>query len=246
MKNTIKFDRIIQMAHARIEPLSEKEKNELKEQLDHGKGDLVTKEQLNMYLYKYGEIHQAKLNRAFNHIPRKLWIESDISVVDYGCGQGVAEMVLSDYLQTLHIDNDIIKDIILVEPSRPSLVECVNYLNMFYCHSEIKPFCINVSQINQDQIRPESNFVLHVFSNVIDLPEFNINHVAEMLNDDVSHNNIIICVSPFYKEDSRGKRMDTFGQLLRHYRQIYKFQRHIDEWKNDYSCQIQIFMSSYY
>ena len=31
MKNTIKFDRIIQMAHARIEPLSEKEKDELKE-----------------------------------------------------------------------------------------------------------------------------------------------------------------------------------------------------------------------
>ena len=114
-----------------------------------------------MYLYKYGEIHQAILIRAFNHIPRKFWIESDISVVDYGCGQGVVEMVLSDYLQTLHIDNDIIKDITLVESSRPSLVECVNYLNRFYCDSEIKPLCINVSQINQDQIRPESNFVLH-------------------------------------------------------------------------------------
>ncbi len=127
MKNTFTFKKILQVAQNQIEAKSQKQRDELIEELEHGKGFLTTNEQLDMYLNKYGAIHQAKLLRAFVNIPQKLWYEGNISIVDYGAGQGVAEMVLSDYLQTIHVDNDIVKNITLIEPSRACIIRSVNY-----------------------------------------------------------------------------------------------------------------------
>lgn len=246
MKNTLTFGKILQLAHAQIKSMNQTKIEKLTEQLEHWKRLLTSNEQLDMYLHKYGEIHQDKLLRAFEHIPHKLWVEGAISVVDYGCGQGIAAMVLSDYLKSQNIDNDIIKDITLIEPSRSSLIRCMNYLGRFYDDAKIKPFLIDASHITQDYIKPESNHVLHIFSNVLDPEEFDFKSIADILKNDVTHNNIIVCVSPFYQEDMRGKRMDTFGNLLQGYYCSYKFQKHIDEWVNDYSCQIRIYISSYY
>ena len=97
---------------------------------------------------------------AFEHIPHKLWVEGAISVVDYGCGQGIAEMVLSDYLKSQNIDNDIIKDITLIEPSRSSLIRCLNYLGQFYDDTEINPYLIDASHITQDYIKPIFSYIL--------------------------------------------------------------------------------------
>ena len=40
--------------------------------------------------------------------------------------------------------------------------------------------------------------------------------------------------------------MVTFGNRLQGYYCSYKFQKHIDEWVNDYSCQIRIYRVSGY
>lgn len=246
MKNILTFERIIQHAHAHVGSMSESKIEALIKQLENGKGILTSGEQMIMYLHKYGSIHQAKLIRAFEHIPNKLWAEGAISIVDYGCGQGIAEMVLSDFLQSHYIDNDIIKDITLIEPSRSCLIKCMDYLGRFYVNAELKPLPIDASYLNQDHINPKSNYVLHIFSNVLDLEEFDFKSVVEILRNDVAHNNIIVCVSPFYQENMRGKRMDLFGNQLQGYKCSYRFQKHTDDWDNDYSCQIRIYVSSYY
>ena len=45
------------------------------------------------------------------------------------------------------------------------------------------------NQINKDDINPESTTVIHLFSNVIDLDDFDGNAVLSVLNEDKSHNN---------------------------------------------------------
>lgn len=40
--------------------------------------------------------------------------------------------------------------------------------------------------------------------------------------------------------------IDEFCSKLQGYRCVYKFQKHIDEWSEKYSCQIRIYESLYY
>lgn len=43
-----------------------------------------------------------------------------------------------------------------------------------------------------------------------------------------------------------GKRMKEFGDKLQGYTLAYKLEKHTDDWDKPYSCQIYIFVSSYY
>ena len=100
--------------------------------------------------------------------------------------------------------------------------------------------------LNNDDINPKSSTVIHIFSNVIDLDDFDGDSVLSLLNEDKSRNNIIVCVSPYYQEATRGKRMKEFGDKLQGHTLVYKLEKHTDDWDKPYSCQIYIFVSSYY
>lgn len=79
----------------------------LKENLENGLANLTSSNQLQMYLSAYGDIHGQKLKMAYDKIPTKAWAEGKLAIIDYGCGQCVAEMVLSDFMKQHYIDNDI-------------------------------------------------------------------------------------------------------------------------------------------
>lgn len=81
-------------ASTRINKKGESKTKKLKEALEHGLADLTSKDEMDMYLSTYGAIHQEKLLLAFNHLPRKVLAEDKISLIGYGCGQGIASMVL--------------------------------------------------------------------------------------------------------------------------------------------------------
>ena len=144
---------------------------------------------------------------AYEKIPTKVWHEDGVTIIDYGCGQGIAEMVLSDYMASKYVDNDYIRDFILIESSRTNLQRCIGHVNAFFSESKISAVCKKDNQINEDDINPESTTVIHLFSNVIDLDDFDGKAVLSVLNDDKSHNNIIVCVIPYYQEATRGKRI---------------------------------------
>lgn len=245
-KSAYSFDDILKDVEKWFVSLSENKKKSLKENLDHGAALLDSKSQLKAYLHFYGRIHQAKLLQAFENIPKEIWSEGGISIIDYGCGQGIAEMVLSDYIASKWIDNDFIKDFTLIEPSRENLLQAVEYVQAFYFESKIRHYCINDKQITKEHINTNTNTIIHIFSNVIDLEEFEGDRIADILSQDKSNNNIIVCVSPYYQEGTRGKRMEEFGKKLQGYSLRYKFEKHTDEWEKPYSCQIHIYTSRFY
>lgn len=245
-KSAYTFDDILSNAKKWFASLPERKQKSLKEDLDHGAGILDSKSQLKAYLHFYGSIHQAKLLMAFENIPSKVWSEGGISIVDYGCGQGIAEMVLSDYLASKLIDNDFAKDFTLIEPSRENLMQAVKHVNAFFMDGRIDYHCISDKDITVEHINPSENTVIHILSNVIDLADFDGDRIADLLSRDKSHNNIVVCVSPYYQANTRGRYMEDFGKKLQGYSLKYKFEKHTDEWDKPYSCQIHIYSSFYF
>lgn len=240
------FIRMIQRAVLRVEKFSESKKNTLKEKLEHGLANLSSDEEMDMYLSIYGKIHQEKLLLAFDNLPRKVLSENNISIIDYGCGQGVASMVLCDVLQSVLGHPNMISDFHLIEPSKACLERAVKFLHNFSPEAKIAYFnneCKDVWKLN---IHPKSDVVVHLFSNVIDIPDFPRESVARKLNDMTAHNNIVVCVSPFYQENGRAKHMDEFGSMLRGFRCHHSFEKHTDEWDRPFSCQSKIYVSGYY
>lgn len=105
MLKLITYDTLLAQASEYILSLPETKQKELKENLSHGKALLRSRDQMYAYLHYYGQIHREKLIRAFKHIPSD-FLKSPFSVIDWGCGQGLASMVLNDYI----LDQDIITD----------------------------------------------------------------------------------------------------------------------------------------
>lgn len=224
--------------------LSESEVKKYTEALDHGAGLLNSSAHLKMYLHKYGRIHKAKLLQAYQHLSKEIWNEDGLSIVDYGCGQGIAEMVLSDFLQTIYVDNDYVKDIHLIEPSIANLRQAEKYVEEFFMDAHIQSVNKTDGQLNEEDIKSTRNIVLHILSNVVDLDDFDGSRIIDMLNSDNRHHNVVLCVSPFYQENGRGERMDNFDRQLKRFKTHYRFQKHTDDWDKPYSCQIRIWSNS--
>ena len=89
--------------------------------LNHGVSLLDTHEKLCKYLCAYGDMHEEKISFAFNAIkqPQNIF-NQDITVVDWGCGQGLATVCFFDYLNQKQLPNKTRK-VILIEPSESAL-----------------------------------------------------------------------------------------------------------------------------
>lgn len=94
--------------------------------------------------------------------------------------------------------------------------------------------------MNEEDICLQENTVVHIMSNIVDMPEFSGEGLRKILGTTPHYGHIIVMVSPFYPEEGRGKRMDEFCDSLESFQKVYSFQKHIDEWKENYSCQIRI------
>jgi len=147
-------------------------------------------------------------------MPHKLLSEDKNSVIDYGCGQGIASMVLRDALQSIVGHPYIISDFHLIEPAHACLNRAVQFIHDFNPDARVVYFNNPCEDIWRMNIQPKSDAVVHLFSDVMDIPDFPREAVARKLNEMTDHYNIVVCVSPFYQENGRAKHMDEFGKML--------------------------------
>lgn len=82
--------------------------------------------------------------------------------------------------------------------------------------------------------------LFYISYHVVDMPEFSGVGIRRFLSSAKALRHILVMASPFYPEERRGKRMDDFCDSLNGFHPIYSFQKHIDEWKEDFSYQIRI------
>lgn len=75
----------------------------------------------------------------------------------------------------------------------------------------------------------DSILIAYIALTLIDLDDFDGDGLLSLLNEDKSHNNIIVCVSPYYQESTRGKSIKEFGEKLQCYSLVYKLEKHTDD-----------------
>lgn len=95
-------------------------------------------------------------------------------------------------------------------------------------------------EVESRDICVQERKVFHLLSNVVDMPEFSGDGIRRFIEYNNELHHLIVAVSPFYPEEGREKRMDEFVESLKGFRKVYSFQKHVDDWDNDYSCQIRI------
>ena len=239
MLKTENFQSILDRAKKHYNDLTDSKKKRIKEELDHGKALLDSNDQMKAYIALYGCIHQAKLERAFKNIPDSL-LSKNISVIDWGCGQGIASILFNDFIHQ-KFNNNKIKDFTLIEPSRHCLSMAATYLND--CQGNFSVYSIPQKEedIEINDFILAGEIIVHLLSNVVDMTEFEADNIIELIKQKTQKKHLLVCVSPFYPEDGRGKRMDEFGDKLAGFKTLYSFEKHIEDWDENYSCQIRIF-----
>lgn len=170
--------------------------------LGRGTNILENQEQLLAYMYAYGKMHIAKLKDAIAGLDAGL---KNINLIDWGCGQAPASKV---FIETVSADN--VNSVTLIEPSKVALERASLHIkqDISVIHTINKDFD---SLLNDDfiGINKPNEITVHLFSNVIDMEFFKLNHLNTLLKNNFSGQNYFIVVSP-YINMTRTQRIDSF------------------------------------
>lgn len=235
----ISFDKIQILAKKFINELPDCLQTELYNELERGIDILTTESQMQMYLYAYGRMHKAKLNYAFSEMDSSVWEYDEIAVVDYGCGQGLATMVLVDFLREQGVDCSKIINVTLIEPSERCLQRAILHISKFLPNAEIKAVNKELDSIDDDDIKTNRLFAIHLLSNILDIESVSLNQLATKINKSRYLFNEIVCVGPLFSDIQRKNRMDSFCKQLK-VESITSLEFQKSEWINNWSVQVRI------
>lgn len=200
------FDAIRSLASNEIAHLSKSERDKLWKELNRGTALLQTHEHMCQYLFSFGKMHQAKLLDVFKRIP-KLAYQNDLEIVDWGCGQGMGTLNLFDYLNSLGLAKNI-KKVTLIEPSSIALERAKLHVSALGDSMDIVTIADFFENINSKVIKSSSNrTVLHIFSNILDVAQIDLKHLANLLDGSIISDSYLICVGPL---NPTNKRIDAF------------------------------------
>ncbi|MEA3553927.1 MAG: DUF4145 domain-containing protein, partial [Campylobacterota bacterium] len=207
LKN-INFDTIRDIAYKYIQSIGDPQ--ELYEQLRRGEKIIDDEKLLSKYLASFGGKHKLKLYSAYDEIFDKLKTEK-FDIVDWGCGQATATMLLLDYAREKDTALDI-ENITLIEPSKLALQRGLLHIDLLK-QKEYKVKAINSDLDCLDPMELEKNSknkTLHIFSNILDIESFSLdNKFFKKVSSGIDNDSIFICVSP-NRNDKLNNRLDLF------------------------------------
>ena len=211
--------------------------------LGRGVSILQQEEQLYSYMNSYGLMHKAKLESAFSHFPFEEIKESNIEIYDWSCGQGIASMVLLEYLRDSNIQLTINK-IILIEPSEIALKRASLHVRHFDSDVKIKTVLKDMDSLSLNDIHCENNCIkVHLFSNILDVETFSMQQLLDLIKQTFNGLNYFVCVSP-YINDVKTARIDSFVDSFRENNTFKLIHQDITlrgKWTNNWTKLIKVF-----
>ena len=181
--------------------------------INHGFDLLDTEDKCNKYLCAYGEMHEAKIHYALDKLANLAAIcQQFFSIIDWGCGQGLATVCFFDYLKNHKIANKVQK-VILIEPSEITRERAKHHTNA-YLKDESKIVAVGkmfeptiaeqgVNYVTKDNIKTDTPITLHFFSNILSVPFFDLKKLANLIGNDVNGIHYLICVDPLNCKNDR-------------------------------------------
>ncbi|WP_155993248.1 leucine-rich repeat domain-containing protein [Bacteroides sp. Ga6A2] len=207
------FDRIRASANTFINELPSELRDELYDSLNRGTDLLDSEPSMLVYLFSFGKMHQAKLNYAFSKIPDGFMEQSEINIIDYGCGQAIGTMCYADYLKACG-NKQKIKSITLIEPSEICLKRAALHASVFFPDAEITTINKKFDELDGNDISTsEDTPTLHILSNVLDL-DFDLQKFSELIKSKLVGYNQFVCVDPYFGYSDKDQRMNKFANLI--------------------------------
>lgn len=205
--NEPSFDAIRSIANNEIAHLSRSQRDQLWLELNRGVALLDSHEHMCQYISSFGNMHKAKLFDAFKRLPKEAY-QNEIEIVDWGCGQALGTINLFDFLKSLNASQNI-KKITLIEPSKAALERGKINLSAYIDDStELVTISEFFENISPKTIETKSNrTVVHIFSNILDVVQIDLKHLANLIDKAVLTDNYLICVGPL---NPTNKRIDAF------------------------------------
>ena len=216
IKNTINlsFDKIRSIAVRYCNDLSQQKRDELYEKLRRGVDIIDSEELMYVYLYSYGQMHQAKLNHAFQKLPNDFLKQKEVNIIDYGCGQAFGIICYADFLKSKGINQNI-KHITLIEPSVMCLKRAALHSSCIFKTAEIHTINKEFDLLTKEDLYIDEHIpTLHILSNVLDMQRFNLEDFAEVVRTSLKGYNFFICVGPYFGIYDKDFRMKNFASYL--------------------------------
>ncbi len=205
------FDKVRDLSTKFYRELPQALQDELFDALNRGIDILDSEPQMTAYLFAFGKMHQAKLNYAFDKLPKEFFEQPEINIIDYGCGQALGTMCYADFLRENGYAQNV-KAITLIEPSEICLKRAALHASVFFPDTEIKTVNKKFDDLTQDDIVcNEETPTLHVLSNVLDMLNFNLDRFAELVKGCLKGYNQFVCVGPYFNKPSVDHLMDDFA-----------------------------------
>ncbi len=202
----ISFGKIIEINKA-LAP-EYKQNQQLYNSLNHGVSILEEEDQLLAYIANYGEMHQQKIGEILPRINIEELKNTDIQIIDWGCGQGLASCCFFDYLKEKNIDLDMVKKVVLIEPSTAASNRAQLHVNA-YLKDDERIVVINklLDEVTDTDISSTTPITIHLFSNILDIATIDLLQLSNTIKKGIQDKHVFICIGPL---NYGNNRIDTF------------------------------------
>lgn len=164
---------------------------------------LDSEEELYEYMKRFGNMHKAKLQSAFEPLPNSFL--SKINIVDWGCGQGIASMIFIEKFGA-----DIIHNITLIEPSELALKRAALHVKKYNQNTPLKTICKKLDELEEyDFTVEQAEITVHLFSNILDIDDYLQTRLIDIIESTQSGTNYFVCASP-YIDEIKTERLESF------------------------------------
>ena len=186
-------------------------------ELNHGLDLLKSDEGLDCYIGAYGEMHQSKCRAALQNMPfppKENRGSLSLEIVDWGCGQGIGSVCVIDFLKERNL-TQWLKKVTLIEPSQASLSRAVANVTRATNNGvrviPINEYLPSVTDGNEiSSITYEQNFVIHIFSNILDVTNIDLGKLAKCMAIP-GHTHYVLCMGPL---NANAFRIDRFSEIF--------------------------------
>ncbi|MCD8408531.1 hypothetical protein LNI96_11445 [Tenacibaculum dicentrarchi] len=174
--------------------------------LQRGVKILTEENQLFSYLYSYGKMHHNKMTSSFEYLPEELF-NSDIEIIDWGCGQGLASISFLDHFKD---SISLVSQTTLIEPSEIALKRASLHVKKFDDKIKIKTINKDLDSLfNSNFNTINTTKKIHLFSNILDIDLFSLTNLIELIENTFNGENYFVCASP-YVNNLKTSRLNSF------------------------------------
>lgn len=208
------FHSVKELSDRFISELSEEERIKLFDELKRSGNLQETEPQLSAYLYAFGDMQEARLQKAYDRLPESFF-SGEIEWIDYGCGQGLGAMVYHDFLQARNLTSSV-RRFTLIDPSERCLQRAALHVRRFFPHSEIRTVCKYIDELTTDDLfSGNQSRTLHLLSNLPGMAVHTVECLADVMTTMSEGYHQFVCVGPYYgNSPERMTRLDTLIERM--------------------------------